>query len=88
MSSPVPDHSGARFRAGRRPARPPQAPESALAVFDMMLQRHGRAGYKPRSPDTGVLAAGFTRIGATARPKNGSKPFVWWGVARDEQPLP
>jgi hypothetical protein len=53
-----------------------------------MLQRYGRAGYKPRLLDTRVLAAGVARIGATARPKNGSKSFVWWGVARDEQPLP
>ncbi|MEO9249188.1 hypothetical protein ABDK96_16015 [Citricoccus nitrophenolicus] len=65
------------------------APGLGLADLDMMLQRHDRARYKPRSPrHARACAAGVTRIGTTARPKNGSKPFGWWEVARDEYPLP
>ncbi|XKH55215.1 hypothetical protein LG284_16380 (plasmid) [Citricoccus nitrophenolicus] len=56
-----------------------------LAVVVRMLRRRGRAGYKPRSSrHARAYAAGLTRIGATAKPKNESKPLGWWEVTHNE----
>lgn len=56
-----------------------------LAVVVRMLRRRGRAGYRPRSArHARAYAAALTRIGATARPKNETKPIGWWEVTREE----
>ena len=56
-----------------------------LAVVVRVLRRRGRAGYRPRSArHARAYAAALTRIGATARPKNETKPLGWWEVTREE----
>lgn len=56
-----------------------------LVVVAKMLRRRGRAGYRPRSArHARAYAAALTRIGATARPKNETKPLGWWEITREE----
>jgi hypothetical protein len=58
----------------------------AVAVAGKMLDRHGRAGYRPRSErHARAYAAAVTRSipGATAAPRDKDKPRRWWDITRD-----